>query len=101
MFDKVLVEKSHDVIDKWCGYFSDKDSHIDSNISLCFPAMQDFIRKHVYELDANGCAYMESDDVLGMHLIAPLKNCDIFQEMKDGRCEPRVTLELVKVSSTY
>ena len=97
-YEYLLIEKTNEVIEHWCGSFSDKDSHIDPNISLSFPAMQTFIRNHIYELDANGCQYMESDDILDAHLIAPLRSCDLFKEVQGGRCEPKVSLELAKVS---
>ena len=94
-YDLLLTAKISELIEIWCGTFISIDSRLDSDHSLCFTTMQTFIRSHVYELDANGCQYMESDDVLLKNLLSPLASSFMFQEVKSGRCERRVLTEII------
>ena len=94
-YHNLLKQRVRALVSDLCG----ADDLFDCDGKLCLQNLRLFVENEVYNLNAASFRSMEDEERLDAEIIAPIRQCQIFEEIGRDKCDGVVVLQMAEEMS--
>lgn len=94
-YHNLLKHRVRALVSDLCG----ADDLFDCDGKLCLQNLRLFVENEVYNLNASSFRSMEDEERLDAEIIAPIRQCQIFEEIGRDKCDGVVVLQMAEEMS--
>jgi hypothetical protein len=93
-YHNLLKQRVRALVSDLCG----ADDIFDCDGKLCLQNLRLFIEREIYNLNSSSFRSMEDEERLEAEMIGPIRRSQIFEEVRQDKCDSAVVLQMAEVS---